>query len=183
MAATGNDRREARDVLAMLATARRVGYEGEPLTPVDLGIDDVDDALEALAIFRQAVMQAEAAKAVREAAAVQLAKLLGKGGAARFGDQIVRYQKGWSERCIDPDGFAQAATAMIRQDPPTLEFGKLVNPNSVRKTGMPPAMRDTFYEKRDDDEAKLQIVPRDRAPKFLLPLEEGAVWIGDTDAV
>jgi len=180
MAAKDEDRRARADVLDMLQMASRLAYEGEAPTPLDLDIDDVDDMDEAVQLYRSAVRQAAAARNVERACGVQLAGLLGKGGAVRLGPNVVRYQKGWSEACIDHDGFAAALRRMVEQG--AIDVGKLVNPNSVRKTAMPQAMRDTFYEKRDDPVATLKLVPIDRAPKFLQSLEEGEVVLGRREA-
>jgi len=176
MAAMMEDRQAERDVLNMLRTASRLAYEGEAPTTVDLDIDDVDDMDEAVQLYRQAARQAAAARNVERACGVQLALLLGKGGAVRLGPNVVRYAKGWSESCIDHDGFADALRRMAASG--AIDVGKLVNPNSVRKTAMPQAMRDTFYVKTDDPVPSLKLVPIDRAPKFLQGLEEGEVVLG-----
>lgn len=176
MAAEIEDRHAVRDVRGMLDAAARLAYEGEAPTTADLEIDDVTDMDEAVSLYRAAVRQAAAARNVERAAGAQLAGLLGRGGAVRLGPNVVRYQKGWQERCIDHDGFAEALRRMAAEG--AIDVGKLVNPNATRKTAMPQAMRDTFFEKVDDPVASLKVVPIDRAPKFLQALEEGGVVLG-----
>lgn len=54
------------------------------------------------------------------------------------------------EVCVDPEGFSawlQGETQLV---------GKLFNPNSVRVGALPPAVRDTFYEKQTYGEVKMQ---------------------------
>ena len=162
------------DMRGLLTVAERVGYEGEPLTPEDLDLDLIDDPQDALATYRRAVRQRQAAAAVEAAAGQRLAELLGEGGAARYGDQIVRYQRGWKERCIDPDGFWQGVALLESAD--ELRVRDLFNPNTSKKAGMPEALRDTFFDRVQDDDPKLSVTAADRAPKFLQALEDGDVW-------
>jgi len=158
------------EMWGFLDIAEAVAYEGEPLTAEDLDLD-TDDVHTALDLYRRASRQAAAAKHVEHACGELLAELLGEGGAVRMGPTIVRYHRGWVESCIDPDGFAVIVTSMARAG--VLDAGKLMNPNSVRKTALPKAVRDTFFEKRRADTATLSLIPLDRAPTFLQGLGDG----------
>jgi hypothetical protein len=158
----------------LLTVAERVGYEGEPLTPEDLDLDLIDDPQDALGMYRRAVMQRQAAQAVEHAAGQRLAELLGEGGAARYGDNIVRYHRGWRERCIDPAGFWDGVALLESAD--ELRVRDLFNPNTSKKTAMPEALRDTFFDRVRLDDPALTVTAADRAPKFLQALDDGDVW-------
>ena len=164
---------DARD---MLTVATRTSHEGEPLTPEDLELDQITDPNQALDVYRHAVMQRQAAAAVEHAAGQRLAELIGEGGAARYGDNIVRYHRGWRERCIDPDGFWDGVTLLASGG--QVRVRDLFNPNDVKKTPMPEALRDTFFDRTRNDDPTLQLTPLAKAPKFLQGLTEGQIWIG-----
>ena len=157
-----------------LTVAERVGYEGEPLTPEDLDLDAIEDPTDALDVYRRTVRQRQAALAVEHAAARRLAELLGEGGAARYGDQIVRYQRGWKERCIDPAGFWDGVALLVSAG--ELRVRDLFNPNTSKKSGMPDALRDTFFDRVQDSDPTLTMGPVDLAPKFLQALGDGDIW-------
>ena len=163
------------DVRRMLGTAEAMAYEGETVTPLDLEIDDVDKPMAALEIFRRAKRQEQAARAVSAAAGVQLAQLIGDGGAACYGDTIARYSVSVTEKCFDPEGFAAAVTRMGVEG--HLDVGKLFPPGAARKTAMPAGMRDSFFAKEYGDTPTLKLIPRDRAPKFLQGLADGEVFL------
>jgi hypothetical protein len=57
------------------------------------------------------------------------------------------------EVCVDPEGFAEWLT----QHPELA--GRLFNPNDARKGGLPPAVRDTFYEKQTYGRVEVQSAP------------------------
>ena len=57
------------------------------------------------------------------------------------------------EVCIDPEGFAE----WLSQHPELA--GRLFNPNDARKGGLPPAVRDTFYEKQTYGRIEVQAAP------------------------
>ena len=158
----------------MLTVAERVGYEGDPLTPADLDLDLIDNPQDALDVYRRAVRQRQAAAAVEHAAGQRLAELLGEGGAARYGDQIVRYQRGWRERCIDPNGFWDGVALLESAD--ELRVRDLFNPNTSKKAAMPQALRDTFFDRVQNPDPVLSVTPADRAPKFLQALGDGDIW-------
>jgi hypothetical protein len=157
-----------------LTVAERVGYEGEPLTPEDLDLDAIEDPTDALDVYRRAVRQRQAAAAVEHAAAQRLAELLGEGGAVRYGDNIVRYQRGWRERCIDPAGFWDGVALL--ESAGEVKVRDLFNPNDVKKTPMPKALRDTFFDRTRNDDPTLTVGPVDLAPKFLQALGDGDIW-------
>jgi hypothetical protein len=158
----------------LLTVAERVGYEGEPITPEDLDLDLIDDPQDALGMYRRAVMQRQAATAVEHAAGQRLAELLGEGGAARYGDNIVRYHRGWRERCIDPAGFWDGVALLASAG--ELRARDLFNPNVAKKSAMPKALRDTFFDRVQNPDPVLTISAADRAPKFLQALDDGDVW-------
>ncbi len=148
--------------------------EGLEVTADDLGFD-FDNPQDALKLYRQAVRQVQAAQAVKRAAAETLSGLLGEGGAACYGDQIVRYRLGSTERCHNPEGALDALARLLVEG--NADIHRLVNPNNLKKTGMPGGFRDTFYIKTFDDAASLTDVPRERAAKFLHDMQDGDVLI------
>ena len=154
----------------------KVHVEGEPVTTQDLGFDELEDVQAMVQVWREAKMHADAARVVLQTAGVRLAELLGQGGAAAIGDTIVRYTVKQTERCIDPDLFIAYVTDRVHTG--DLDLGDVVNANYVRKSWMPSPVRDTFFEKIDDDVPSLVLVPRDRAPKFLQGLRDGEVKAG-----
>ena len=156
--------------------ADAMATEGLPITRDDLGFDDIDDVDQALELYRHAVRQGQAATAVKKAAGETLALLLGYGGAACYGNQIVRYRRGWKERCIDPDIAMEAIVQM--QTDGTIDIRQWFNATQAKKSAMPEAFRDTFFEKVDDPEPKLTDMPIDRAPKFLQSMVDGDVKVG-----
>lgn len=162
------------DIRIMLDVAARVAYEGEPLTPEDLEIETSDIA-GALDLYGEAQRQAAAARAVVKATGTQLARLLGVGGAAGYGDSILRYKVGRKERCHDPAGVIAYLTDEISAG--RVDLSDVVNPRYVKKAWMTPASRDTFYEWVDDDEPSLSMVPRSKAPKWLQDLGDGEVIV------
>ena len=170
------DTRIERDIRAMLVVAERTAHEGDGYTPDDFGIDDIDDIDEAVDLWRAAERQAAAARAVVEAAGIQLAELLGDGGAARIGPSIVRYRVASKERCVDPDGWSAVMTARIVDG--DITAGDVVNPNSAKKGSMTAAVRDTFYTRDYDDHPSLAVMPVDKSPKFLQALAEGETILG-----
>jgi len=123
-------------------------------------------------------MQEQAAKQVSRVAGEQLASLLGEGGAAAYGDSIIRYKKRRTERCIDPDGFTDYLTVEVKGD--RVDLGDVLNPNQAKRTWMQPAVRETFFE-WEEGPAGLTITPLAKAPKWLQGLNDGEVVIGDTD--
>ena len=164
-----------RDVRAMLDVAERFEGEGEGFTPTDFNLKDVTDLDEALTVWRRAQRQARAAKTIVQVCGEVVAGLLGVGGAARIGPDIIRYQVGRTERCIDPAGMAAYTTnAIINGD---VRLGDVFNPSYAKRSWMPTAVRDTFYEWVEDPEASLSVIPVDRAPKFLQALSDGEATV------
>lgn len=160
------------EVRRALDRAESVRFEGDKLTPSDVGWDDIDDIPEALDVWRHAKMQETAAKQVARVAGERLASLLGEGGAVGYGDSIIRYKKQRAERCIDPDRMIQYLTVQVKSD--FVDLGDVVNPQYVKRSWMDPVVRETFYE-WEDKEPGLTVTPRDRAPKFLQDLKDGEV--------
>ena len=149
----------------------RVRDEGETVTvtDLDLQVDSVDDAI---SLHRTAVRRRKAAAAVEAATGVQLAELLGDGGAVRYGNTVYRYGRGWVERVNDPGAF----WAML--DKFDVRMGDLFNPNSVRKARLPEAVRDTAFTRIRDEEPSLKAVPVDKVPAFLEYLADGNYVLG-----
>ena len=145
--------------------------EGETVTVADLDLDTekVDVAID---LHRAAVRIRKAAAAVEAATAVQLAEVLGDGGAVRYGNTVYRYVRGWKETVNDSGAF----WAML--DKFDVHMSDLFNPNSVRKAQLPEAIRDTAFTKTRDEEPSLKAVPVDRIPAFLEDLEDGDYVIG-----
>ena len=177
MTATDDDRPTVGD---MQVTAYALAYEGDPLTEDDLGVTDVQEPDQALDLYRQAVRQAEAAAAVAKVLGSTLARTLGEGGAARYGNTIVRYRVGGNERMVgEAADYWDALDRLEAED--QVRVRDLFNPNDARKTPMPQALRDTFYRWEPHDAPSLASMPLDKAPKFLQELDEGDVIVGKRD--
>ena len=159
-----------------LAVAERVSYEGDPLTPEDLDLDAIENPTDALDVYRRAARQLHAAAAVEAAASQRLAELIGEGGAVGYGDGVLRYQRGWTERCIDPEGFWDGVDLLASAG--EVRVRDLFNPNAAKRTPMPKALRDTFFDRTRNPDPTLQLAPIGRAPKFLQELTDGQIWIG-----
>ena len=154
-----------------LTVYTRLRTEGEQVTAADLELE-ADSVDEAITLHRTAVRLRKALQAIESALGVQLAERLGDGGAVRYGDTIYRYGRGWKETVNNPKAFwSMVHTLDVRVE-------DLFNPNDVRKTPLPDAIRDTAFTKTRDDDPKLLAVPRDRAPHFLDHLEDGDYVIG-----
>ncbi len=149
----------------------RLRDEGETVTVDDLDLVSavVDDAI---TLHRSAVRIRRAAAAVEAATAVQLAGVLGDGGAVRYGDTVYRYGRGWSEKVNDSGAF----WAML--DKFDVHMADLFNPNTVRKGQLPEAVRDTAFTKTRDKDPSLKAVTGDYIPAFLEDLEDGDYVIG-----
>lgn len=172
--ATDDDRPTVGD---MQALAFALAFEGEPLTEDDLGVTDVEAPELALTLYHQAVRQAAAAAAVVKALGGVLARTLGEGGAARYGNTIVRYKLGGKESMVgEPADFWDALARL--EDEGLVRVRDLFNPNDARRTPMPQAVRDTFYRWQANDAPSLASMPLDRAPGFLQGLDEGEVVLG-----
>ncbi|KKL51905.1 hypothetical protein LCGC14_2290770 [marine sediment metagenome] len=153
------------DVYAMIAD------EGDSVTVADLDLEtEVVD--EAITLHRDAVRLRKAAAAVEAATAVQLAEVLGDGGAVRDGDTVYRYGRGWSEKVNDSGAF----WAML--DKFDVRMADLFNPNTVRKAQLPEAVRDTAFTKTRDEDPSLTAVTGDYIPVSLEDLEDGDYVIG-----
>lgn len=162
------------DVRAMLDIGDKVAYEGEPITTDDLGINEVEDVMDAVAIYRDAYIQYRSAAAVLATCGKRLAMLLGKGGAARIGGNIVRFKTPSKEYCIDKEGFAKYLHMQITGGHHRID--QMFNVDSVRKSWMSDAERATFFTREWGKEPTLTTGPRDRAPQFLQHLEDGDVF-------
>lgn len=149
----------------------RLKDEGETVTVEDLELvtELVDTAI---TLHRNAVRLRKAAAAVEAATAVQLADVLGDGGAVRYGNTVYRYGRGWKETVNDVGAF----WAMF--DKFDLRMADLFNPNTVRKGALPNAIRDTAFTRSRDKDPSLKAVPVDKIPAFLEELEDGDYVLG-----
>ncbi len=156
---------------AAIAVYDAIKDEGESVTVDDLElvVEEVDGAI---TLHRAAVRIRKAAAAVEAATAVQLAEVLGDGGAVRYGNTVYRYARGWSEKVNDSGAF----WAML--DKFDVHMSDLFNPNSVRKAQLPEAIRDTAFTKTRDADPSLKAVPVDRIPDWLGDLEDGDYIVG-----
>ncbi len=156
---------DAIDVYAMIAD------EGASVTVADLDLE-TESVDAAITIHRDAVRLRKAVAAVEAATAVQLAEVLGDGGAVRYGNTVYRYGRGWSEKVNDSGAF----WAML--DKFDVHMSDLFNPDTVRKAQLPEAVRDTAFTKTRDEEPSLKAVTGDYIPAFLEDLEDGDYVIG-----
>jgi hypothetical protein len=158
----------------MLDIGEKVAYEGEAITTEDLDIHDIDSALIALRVYRAAYIQHRSSAAVLATTGKKLAQLLGEGGAAAIGGNIVRFKKPYKENVIDAEKLA----AYMQQQ--LVSGGRLIsemfNVAYTKRGWMDKAVRDTFFEKDEGEEPTLSMTPRDKAPKFLQFLEDGEVF-------
>ncbi len=158
-------------ILAAIDVYAMIADEGDSVTVADLDLEtEVVD--EAITLHRDAVRLRKAAAAVEAATAVQLAEVLGDGGAVRYGDTVYRYVRGWKETVNDTGAF----WAML--DKFDVHMADLFNPNTVRKGQLPEAVRDTAFTKTRDEEPSLTAVTGDYIPAFLEDLEDGDYVIG-----
>ena len=162
-----------------LSIAEMTRYEGDKLTVEDLAFDLIDDIDTALDVWRNAQNQRTAARQVERVAAERLAVLLGDGGAVGFGGGVYRYTRGWSERCIDLDGFYDYTTQQVTLD--EVRLSDVFNANNGKKSWMGDAVRDTFFERTRDDEPTLAYTPQSKVPKFLAHLGNGDIFTKETD--
>ena len=160
---------EVRDLLDI---AEAVRFEGDKLAPEDCEWDAVDDIQVALDIWRQTKIQEAAAKQLTRVAGERLAELLGNGGAAAYGDNLVRYRMRRTERCADVSGFVDYLTLLVKAG--DVDLVDVLNPNSAKKGWMSKAVRDTFFDWHDDKPG-LSMIPMSQAPKWLQGLSDGEV--------
>ena len=175
IATTKDHAMTTRQLLNLIEVVDKLHPEGEPVTVSDLDLEtsDVPDAVE---LHRTAVRLRHALDAIESALGVQLAALLGDGGAVRYGDTFFRYHRGWKETVNDPGAFWEMVRTFDAKG--DLRIEDLFNPDYVKKTPLPAAIRDTAFTKRRDDDPRLTAVPYDRAPKFLQALEDGDYTLG-----
>ena len=119
--------------------ALRLKAEASPtyqeLVGEDLPIDQLAE-LWLLTLYYQ-----RAAKNVLDVVATELGKRLQKhGGGVTVLDEWVVFKTSKSSKIEDPEGFWE----WMKANPDLLEVA--FNPNSIRKTGIPSSVLDTFYE-------------------------------------
>jgi hypothetical protein len=143
----------------------------------DLVGDKPDSVGDLIEYERAADEVVKAAHAVRAALRHRLAAQLGTDGAARYGDIIYRVGRTVSWKVVDPHGLAEWLGP---------DWAKVVrvSGDTLRRTGLrglaqqrgqdPAVVQDTFIvEERSD--LDLQVMPADKAPKFLQALGDGEV--------
>jgi len=165
------------DIHKLVDVADMYDHEGDNPRPEDFEFDQVDDLMDMIATWRAAQRHVRAARRVLDAAAQQVAELLGDGGSIRVGDDLVRYKPKRSEQCIDPHAVAELLTKQIIDG--DLQVIDIVNPQYVKRTAISGAVRDTFYEWVDDAPA-LQVVPMSKAPLWAQGLNDGDISISGT---
>ena len=166
------DRAAVEHIAEMLNVAQRIGTEGDPIDSYTFDLQAITDQDEALDLYRRTVMHVQAATAVKRAVGERLAQMLGEGGAACYGTNIVRYKQGSTEKCFDPAGAMGALSRMHLEGNIKLDEA-LFNPDNVKKGGMPSGFRDTFYHKVDDDEPSLETKRVVDSPLFLQDMTDG----------
>lgn len=127
--------------------------EAEPPSFGELVGEDIpDDQLAEL--WLSAVDYQRAAKAVVDALVAELGtRMKTTDTAIQVGETLVFYKARISSRIVDNDGFWE----WMKKNPDLMEAA--FNPNSIRKTGIPASVLDTFYEKVEKPNAEVQQVP------------------------
>ena len=166
------------DVKECLDVAAMTRYEDDKLTVEDLRFDLIDNVGSAVEVWRDAQNQTTAARQVERVAAERLAVLLGDGGAVGFGGGVYRYKRGWSERCIDHNGFYDYVAVCVNEG---LSLARVFNADRAKKSWMGDAVRDTFFERTRDNEPTLAYTPQSKVPKFLQHLGDGDIFTKETD--
>ena len=102
-------------------------------------------------LYIEAGAWATAARAVKEAIGQALLDVVDE--PVEVDGWLVWKGENRKEVCIDPEGFAE----WLSQHPELA--GRLFNPNDARKGGLPPSVRDTFYEKQTYGRIEVQAAP------------------------
>jgi hypothetical protein len=146
--------------------------EGPVWEPTDLEVPDL------VAELRHAQRMKAAWQWVERQLKAELGDHLGIGGAYRLDDVWYRYKHGYTEKCVDRQGFWD----WVRAD---ADPESLFNPDYAWKSGMPKAVRDTFFEKidRPPDIETMQITGNPRVPGYLADLPTGTLIEGKHDDV
>lgn len=114
---------------------------------------DMDNTDEIASLYLTADEWRKTASLVEKVIAARLEALL-DGRSVEVGGTLLWRGETKRERCIDSEGFwAWLAT----QDTTTVQ--KVFNENSARKGAIPPAVRDTFFEKQSTGKVELQQAP------------------------
>lgn len=126
----------------------------EGITADDLlgGQELSDDELAQVWLSQQ--YYARAAQAAAKALGEELAsRIEARGTGLEVNGEWIMYQSRKTNRIVDAKGFWE----WMRQHPEYLD--KAFNPNATRKTGMPPAIFDTFFETVETGSPVLSSVP------------------------
>lgn len=137
--------------LNVLERMVRLRSESKDVTFGELNLDDTDPK----ALAETWLTLKEWATAATQAASLveaELVKFL-PGAPVEAFDQFVYYGQSTRETCIDPVAFHD----WLANHPE--ELNRAYNPNTARKGSLPPAVRETFFEKEKVGEAKVQSVP------------------------
>ncbi len=118
----------------------------------DLALDP-DDLEDMAGLWLLATDWKTAANRLEKLIAAELVERL-DGGAVDFGDQRVFTTKGtWKETCINTHDFL----LWLEANPG--HAVRVINPNSVKKASLPPAVRDTFFERKKVYKPGVEPVP------------------------
>ena len=172
---TANSSSERDQIARMITVAHNIGGEGDPIDSYTFDLQDWDDIGDVLDLYRHVTQLLQATRAVKGAVGERLAQLLGEGGAACYGSNIVRYKLGSTETLIDPRSYAEYVTNRIGSG--DVHLSQVFNVNSAKVSWMTKAERDTFYIRTDDAEPKLTDIPIAKSPKFLSDMEDGDIRI------
>ena len=165
---TGNGELVEWDEVTALQVVTKVHTEGDPVTPADVDLDLIENVPDAILTYRAAKAQARYAQQVAGAAGQRLAELLGEDGAARVGDDVLRYRVPRSERCLDPGGVVAYLTTEIKGD--RVDLADVINPTYIKRSWMSDAVRQTFYVWEEGDHPTLATTIADKAPQWLTKL-------------
>jgi len=133
--------------------ATRLRSEDKTFSYNELSGDDLE--LQELAeLWVTATEWATAARAVKDAIGEELVRVLGDSSRnVTASGQLIWLGVSTKEECVDPEGF----NAWLYDNPAEIE--RVFNPNTARKGSLPPAVRDSFFEKVQYGEPKMQSVP------------------------
>ncbi len=136
----------------LVDTALRLKAESPPTYQELVGVDLPIDQLAELWVL--VVAYQRAAKNVVDQVAKELGQRLEKhGSGVTVLDEWVMFKTRKSSRIADPEGFWE----WMKANPDLLEAA--FNPNSVRKTGIPSSVLDTFFEVVESPTPELSSIP------------------------
>ena len=127
--------------------------EGEPPTYNELVGEDLDDD-ELGQLWLTMTEYQRAAKVALDAITQELgSRLADRDTGLTVGTDWITYKPRRTSRVVDSEGFWE----WIKANPDYLEAA--FNPNSIRKTGIPSAVLDTFYEVVESPQPMVSSIP------------------------